>query len=479
MEYIVSLDQGSSGSRALLLDLKGKVRARAQRPVRTFQPKAGWFEHDPEEILKTQTSALEEVLARARGKVLGIGLAAQRSTVFFWDKKTGRPAANALSWQDSRNSDFCRRIHFTQSIEEKTGLRLTPFFSASKIRWALDHVPQVRKLAARGRLCAGPATTFLLWHWTKGGVFAADPTMAQRTLLFNVHQMGWDKSLLELFGIPEEILPKVAPSVGLVAHYSWKGSKIPVLAVLGDQQAAFSGAGCFEKGQALLNHGTGAFFLFNTGGELKRVPGLLSSVAWTGDFSGAKEARRFLLEGTVHSVGPAYDWLEATGVLKSRREIGLLCSRSKNRVWALPAFSGLGAPHWAERARAVFEGISIKTRREDLVRSVTEGIAFLVSDIFYALKGRGHLIGKVSASGGISKINALLQFESDLFQVPVSRLAESESTALGTAFWAAKALGAELGGAAPVERTFKPGISKGEAESLYGQWKEFLRKNLG
>lgn len=476
-EHIVSLDQGSSSSRALLFDLKGNICAEAQSPVKTLQPRAGWFEHRPEEILKTQTRALEEILVRAKGKVLGIGLAAQRSTIFFWDKKTGRSIGSALSWQDSRNSDFCRKIHFTQAIEEKTGLRLTPFFSASKIRWALEHIPELRKLSAQGRLCAGPATTFLLWHWTKGEVFAADPTMAQRTLLFNIHQMGWDKSLLELFGIPEEMLPRIVPSIGPVADYSWKGRKIPVLAVLGDQQAAFSGAGCFEKGQALLNHGTGAFFLLNAGGELRKVPGLLTSIAWAGDLKNC----RFLLEGTVHSVGPSYDWLEQIGILKNRKEIDPLCARSKNGVWALPALSGLGAPHWAEQARGVFEGISLQTRREDMVRSVTEGIAFLVCDIFNALKSHGHYFESISATGGISRINYLLQFESDLFGMPVSRLKESESTALGAAFWAAKALGVELGSAVRnrVEKVFKPGISKEKAESLYGQWQKFLRKSLG
>lgn len=480
MEYILALDQGSSSSRALLFDLKGRLRFAAQFPLRSSYPRPGWVEHSPEEIVRTLEKAGTHVLAKLGPKdaVLGVGLASQRSTVILWDKQTGRPVVPALSWQDARAKDLIPPLMpQLLNIHDRTGLYLNAFFSAPKIRWALDNVPQARDLAAGGRLLAGPVPTYLLWRWSGGSVFATEPTLAQRMMLMNLETLDWDPELMSLLGIPREVLPRVAADGGPVGEFKVGRWRIPVVGVAGDQQAAFVGLSGFESGGCVANYGTGAFLLKSTGSQLHRVQGLLSSV-------GAGAGRHYILEGTVHAAGSLLDWLEGRlGVLKSPKEAALLCGKSKNRVWVLPAIGGLGAPRWDYATRTSLFGFTARSERSDLVRGAVEGIGFLISDVAAAIRGAGIPVPRVLASGGLAGLDPLLQFQADLLQAEVARSSAREATALGAARLAARSLGLDAsgGGWAPkTDVTFSPKMSQEESGKLLAGWTKFVEgtKNL-
>lgn len=471
-ELILALDQGSSSSRALVLDRKGRIRARAQAKVRTYQPKAGWAEHDPEEISRTQEATLRSVLAKIPKSAAprGIGLAVQRSTVVFWDKKTGKTAGRAPSWMDGRASaESSLLAEHQKAVHEKTGLYLTPYYSAPKIRWALDHDPAVRRLADAGSLLAGPVSSFLVWRLTRGELFACDPTTAQRTLLFNLRALSWDEDLLKLFRIPREILPEIRPSCG-----DWGSAKIPgraaipILAALGDQQAAALGLGT-EEGLGLLNYGTGAFFLLNTGRDQRRVPGILTSV---GPQIG-RQPPTFLQEGTVHAAGSSLDWLRQLGILGGR-DVDKACAASTHRVLALPAIGGLGAPRWDYVTKTAFAGLTSQTRAPDLVRGVVEGLAFLIADIALTLKSAGLSARALRAAGGLSRVSHLLQFQADLLGLPISRCGEAEATALGAASLAAQAAGLGWSFSPKADRPFRPKISSEDSARLLADWGRFV-----
>jgi len=475
---IIALDQGSSTSRALAIDSRGQVRARAQFPVRTFYPKAGWVEHDALEIARTQEAALDAVLAALprSSEVLGLSVASQRSTVVFWDRRTGKPASRAPSWQDGRAAAVVAPLQGRQAdTHERTGLYLTPYYAGPKMKWFLDNEPAVRRLVDEDRLLAAPVSTFLVWRLTRGEVFAADPSLAQRTLLFNLRTMDWDPVLLDLFAVPRSALPSIFSSAGDWGSVSRGGRKIPILACLGDQQAAAIGLGGMAAGSSVANYGTGAFFLHNTGSDQSRVPGLLTSVGW----KLRDQPAVFLQEGTVHAAGASFDWLrENLGLLKKNGDIERLCRASKNRVLVLPAIGGLGAPRWDYHTRSAFFGMTSQTRSADLVRGVAEGIAFLVADIVGALRAAGLQPGSVKASGGLSRISFLLQFQADLLGVDVERCGEAEVTALGAASLAAQALGAPWADKlrrAKVNRVFKPALPAAESQALLAAWSAFVK----
>lgn len=475
---VIALDQGSSSSRALAIDPKGRVVARAQFPVRTWYPKAGWVEHDALDIARSQERALDAVLARlGRGaEVLGIAVASQRSTVVFWDRKTGKPAARVPSWQDGRGASVVAPLQARQAdAHVRTGLYLTPYYSAPKIKWFLDNEPAVRRLAEEGRLLAAPVATFLIWRLTRGEVYAADPSLAQRTMLLNLRTMDWDPEMLALFGVPRAVLPSVFASAGEWGSVVRDGRRIPILACLGDQQAATIGLGGMAAGSSVVNYGTGAFFLLNTGSEQHRVPGLLTSVGW-------KLRDRppvFLQEGTVHAAGASFDWLRQNlGLLKKQTDIERLCRSSKNRVFVLPAIGGLGAPRWDYTTKTAFFGLTSQTRAADLVRATAEGIAFLVADIVGSLRAAGLKPSSVKASGGLSRVSYLLQFQADLLGADIERCGEAEVTALGAASLAAEAAGAPWAGRLRQVRgirVFKPAIPEARAQALLAEWGAFVK----
>lgn len=477
-EFIIALDQGSSSSRALAFDLKGRLAAGAQFPVKTFYPKPGWIEHDPLDLARTQEKALDRVVARLprAAKILGAGIASQRSTVVFWDRKTGKPACRAPSWQDGRASSITSFFRDKQEMaHEKTGLYLTPYYSAAKIRWFLDNEPGARRLLEEGRLMAAPVSTFLIWRLTRGEVFACDASMAQRMMLFNIRTGDWDDELLDLFRIPRSILPSIFSSCGDWGSCQRLGRSLPLLASLGDQQAAAVGLGGMEAGSSVANYGTGAFFLHNTGRQQHRVPGLLTSVGW----KLKDEPAVFLQEGTVHAAGSCFDWMRSgLGLLGANgAAVDKSCRASTHRLLALPALGGLGAPRWDYAAKAAFYGLTARTRPADLVRAMAEGIAFLMSDIVSAMRAGGLSPSEAKVSGGLSRSAYLMQFQADLLGMPLRRCAQAEATALGAACLAARAAGAEaqalLGGRAG-EKVFFPLMREPEREKLLRAWSLFV-----
>jgi glycerol kinase len=476
-EIVIALDQGSSSSRALAIDPRGRVLARVQIPIRTFYPRAGQIEHDALDIARSLERALDLVLGKIprSAKILGLGLASQRSTVVLWDRVTGKPAARAPSWQDGRAVSVVAPLQGHQGeAHEITGLYLTPYYSAPKMRWLIEHNPEVRRLLEAGQLMAGPVSSFLVWRLTGGELFAVDPSMAQRMMLFNLRKLDWDETMLALFSLPRSILPRILPSSGEWGLARRGGKSIPILSCLGDQQAAVIGLGGMEPGSSVANYGTGAFLLHNTGSSQHRIPGLLTSMGWKlGD-----DPPCFLEEGTVHAAGASLDWLrENLGLVKPGADLSRVCRSSRQRIFALQAIGGLGAPRWDYVTQTAFFGLSAQTRASDIVRSVVEGIAFLISDIVQAMRSGGLTLQTLRASGGLSRIDHLMQFQADLLGLEIQRCREKEATAFGVAYLAARAAGvnwAERLAEVRTDRIFRPRMAPQEREGLLSAWERFV-----
>jgi glycerol kinase len=479
-EAVLALDQGSSSSRALVFGADGRVLASAQRPVKTLRPRAGWAEHDALALARSLEAALDEVLARLPRSVslVGAGLACQRSTVVFWDKDTLKPAAPAPSWMDGRASEVVARLeHLRADAHGRTGLYLTPYYSAPKIRWFLDHDPKVRALAEAGKLTAAPLSSFLVARLTRGAVRDADPTLAQRTLLMGLDSLSWDDDMLRAFHLTRELLPGIRPTAGEWGEIVRGGRRIPLLACVGDQQAAALGLGASEPGAAVANYGTGAFLLVNTGGEARRIPGLLTTVGW----QRGGGAPVFLQEGTVHAAGTSLEWLRDLGLLKDPSRLDEAFRRSTHRVLALPAIGGIGAPRWDYRTKTAWFGMTSKTTPDDLVRATAEGLCFLMADIAAAMRGGGVTFPSARVAGGLSRSRAMMGFQADLLGVPLARRRETEATALGAASLAAAAAGrpwAERMTASPVERVFKPRLPDAERDALRADWTRFVESTV-
>lgn len=365
-------------------------------------------------------------------------------------------------------------------IYQKTGLRLTPYYAAPKLAWLLEHIPQARKKAEQGDLLCGTVNSYLIWHLTRGQAHITDHTNAARMLLMNLSTLDWDHELINLFGIPPQILPRIVCTSQYQGDARIGRDEIPIFCSIGDQQAASIGLGCIQQGSVTLNYGTGGFLLLNTGFRTRSIPGLLTSVAWS-----SPKGVSYLIEGTVNSVGSALDWLrEDLGLFKNNNEVSRLYTQSRHRLFVLPSLAGLGAPHWREDASTLFLNINRQTRRADLVRGMLEGIAFLMKDILEALKPTGlSRAGLFRAGGGLSRLDALLQFQADLFQAPIERPPTVESTALGAAFLAGLGCGVwsdpqEILKKVKKGRVFSPCISKKEADRLHRQWKRVIRLAL-
>ncbi len=475
-EVILALDQGSSSSRAVLFDLKGKIVALAQRPVRTKRPKAGWAEHDPLELAKTLEFAMDAVLSKLgpKDKVLGAGLAVQRSTIIFCDRRSFKPVAAAPSWMDGRAADFVAPLQERQGeIHDRSGLYATPYYSAPKIRWFLDRDSKVRALADAGRLLCAPVSTFIAARLTKGAVVAADPTCAQRTLLMNLDTASWDAGLLALFGLSADILPNIHSSVGDWGVIERKGRKIPLLATVGDQQSAAIGLGASNEGEAVANYGTGAFLLRHTGPRPERAPGLLASCAPT-----VGGLRGYYLEGTVHAAGTSFEWLrDNLGLMKDMKAIDEAFKRSKKRVLMLPAIGGLGAPRWDYKTKTAFFGLDSQTTGHDLVRATAEGLCMLVADAAAVMAAAGAPVTRARIAGGLSRADAMMSFQADALGAVLERRKEVEATALGAAILAAKGAGvpdADKMSEARVEKTFSPSPDATARARRRGEWNAFV-----
>ncbi|MGH7274838.1 MAG: FGGY family carbohydrate kinase [Nitrospiria bacterium] len=491
--YLLSLDQGSTSSRAMVFDDQGRIHARAQVGLSTLLPKPDWVEHSPKQLLNSQLSAIQQVLRQLgsdKKRLVALGIANQRSTVLLWDRKTGRPVSPAISWQDRRTSKFCRSLarlsppkadpsgksSIADLIRQRTGLRLTPYYAAPKLAWLLEHTQGARKRAEKGDLLCGTVNSYLIWNLTGGRAHITDHTNAARMLLMDLSTLNWDQDLLDLFGIPRQMLPRIVPTCDYLGEAEIGKERIPIFCSIGDQQAASIGLGCVEKGSLTLNYGTGGFLLLNTGSQRQSLSGLLTSIAWS-----SPKRINYLLEGTVNSVGSALDWLrEGLGLFKDVREIPLLHSKSRHRVFVIPSLAGLGAPHWRDDVPTLFFNLNRQTRHADLVRGMIEGIAFLMKDILEAMKPAGLTrSGYFRAGGGIANLDALLQFQADLFQAPIERPVVLEATSQGAAFLAGLGYGIwsdplQIHELVRRGRVFRPRMAKQKAEALYQQWRKLI-----
>ena len=488
-KYILAIDQGTTSSRCILFDKAGGIVGLAQHEFGQIFPQPGWVEHDPMEILFSQTLAIAEAV-RSSGvdpaEIAAAGITNQRETAILWDRETGQPVYNAIVWQCRRTADFCEGLQkqgLGAQITAKTGLLIDAYFSASKIRWVLDHVPRARQLAEEGRLLFGTVDTWLLWNLSGGTCHATDYTNASRTMLFNLDTLSWDAELCALFDIPPAILPQVLPSSAYYCSFSGVGrglemlKGLPICGVAGDQHAALFGQACFEPGQAKNTYGTGCFLLLNTGA--RRVVSqsrLLSTIAWAVD--GSVE---YALEGSVFNGGSTVQWLrDELRIIDSAPECSQLAETVEDAggLYIVPAFTGLGAPYWDMHAKGTIVGISRGTGRAQLARAVIESIAYQVRDLIEAMqKDSGLPLKKLRADGGASRSDVLLQFQADLLSAQIERPETVESTALGAAYLAGLASGfwpdreALLTLRAP-GRVFQPQMEEEKRNRLYAGWQK-------
>ncbi len=478
---ILALDQGTTSSRAIVFDRSGRALALSQKPFTQSYPKPGWVEHNPEEIWATQLEAAREALSQARTKptqIAAIGIANQRETAVFWDRKTGAAIGPAIVWQDRRTADICQRLS-AQGLEQvfatRTGLLIDPYFSATKIMWALENVPGLRGRAQAGEVCFGTVDSWLLHKLT--GSHLTDPSNASRTLLFDIHRGAWDHEILSALSIPESMLPQVVPSSSRfgTAARSLLGAEIPVCGVLGDQQAALLGQGCLEPGSVKVTYGTGCFCLLATGREAVASHNrLLTTVAW--DLGDGLE---YALEGSVFVGGAVVQWLrDELRILSSSAESETL-SRSipdTGGVYFVPAFVGLGAPYWDPDARGALFGLTRGTKQEHIVRAGLESIALQTRDLVQAMeKDAGRSIQSIRVDGGASVNGFLMQFQADILGMPLVRPRSPETTALGAAFAAGLSAGvwkdkAEIGEIWKADAIFEPHMSEGERGALIEGW---------
>ena len=489
MSFILALDQGTTSSRAIVFDHDGAVRGIAQREFQQIFPQAGWVEHDPRQIWSSQLDVARAALAKAgikAGDVAGIGVTNQRETTVIWDRRTGEPIHNAIVWQDRRTARFCddlKRAGHGELIARKTGLVLDAYFSGSKIRWLLDHVPGARDRAQRGELAFGTIDTWLLWNLTGGGLHITDPGNASRTMLFNLHTGSWDDELLRLLAVPRELLPEVRSSSEVYGETASGVFDAPIRVggIAGDQQAALFGQNCFKRGMAKNTYGTGCFMLMNLGP--RPVPSrhqLLTTVAWK---TGA--GTDYALEGSVFIGGAVVQWLrDGLGLIKSSAEVEVLAASVPDcgGVYLVPAFAGLGAPYWDQYARGTITGLTRGTTAGHIARAALEGIAFQVADVLEVMRKDSRIaVNELRVDGGASANNLLLQFQADLLRVPVVRPKVVETTALGAAYLAGLAVGfwkdrSEVQRAWQLDRAFEPQQSPDEAAHRRSRWAEALKR---
>lgn len=491
MDYLLALDQGTSSSRSILFDCDGRIFGIAQQEFTQHYPQSGWVEHDAMEIWRTQLVTMQKVLHQSGvsiERVRAVGITNQRETSVLWDRKTGQPLGPAIVWQDRRGEALCRQLreqgHETL-IREQTGLRLDAYFSASKLAWMLEHVPQARARAEKGELLFGTIDTWLIWQLTGGNVHATDVTNASRTLLLNAHTGQWDQQLLDLFHIPSSLLPQVLPSS---AHYGdiredLLGHVLPICGVAGDQHSALFGQACTRAGMAKNTYGTGCFALLHTGEHFTRSEnGLLTTrVAQYGE--GQPE---FALEGSVFVAGAAVQWLrDGLGIIKKSSDVQALALSvpDSGGVVFVPAFTGLGAPYWNAEARGTLVGISRATTAAHIARAAVESIAYQSAALLSAMARDGVGLEQLRVDGGASVNDALMQFQADLLGIPVLRPQVVETTALGAAYLAGLQSGVwsdvgQIGQMWRIDKTFEPAMSRDQAQARMAQWEQAVGQTV-
>ena len=482
---ILSLDQGTTSSRAVLFNERGEKVFAAQYEFPQYFPQAGWVEHEPLEILETQLQAVRDCLHAAidhSAQITAIGVTNQRETTILWDKATGKPVGRAIVWQCRRTAEFCKTLEpYKDMIREKTGLILDPYFSGTKLRWMLDHIPGAREKAENGKLLFGTVDTWLIWNLTGGKVHATDVTNASRTMLFNIHTLEWDKELLELLDIPACILPEVRPSSGNfgVTDAAFLSVPLPICGCAGDQQAALFGQGCFAPGDVKNTYGTGGFLLMNTGDKpTVSRHGLLTTIGWS---IGGKVT--YALEGSVFVSGAAIKWLrDELGLLRSAEESETLAGSLTDNggVYFVPAFVGLGTPYWDSGARGTITGLTRGTTRAHIARAALEAIAYQTADVLHAMEEDTASLGEIKVDGGASQNGFLLQFQADLLGRRIVRPDNVEATAQGAAFLAGLASGMwrmeELPGMLGGHTAFEPRMTQPERDKLCSGWEDAVRR---
>jgi glycerol kinase len=492
MSFILALDQGTTSSRALLFDEHGAIRAIAQKEFTQIFPQPGWVEHAPDEIWATQLSVATEALARAGAKqrdIAAIGITNQRETTLIWDRKTGEPIYNAIVWQDRRTASICEALKAARQeprITAKTGLVLDAYFSGTKIEWLLDHVPGARERAAGGELAFGTVDSWLVWNLTGGAAHVTDVTNASRTLLYDINAGQWDDELLDLFGVPRAILPDVQPSSGVVAETAGNllTAGVPIAGIAGDQQAALYGQRCTRAGMVKNTYGTGCFMLMHMGSSA--IPSrhrLVTTAACTDD-----STRAYALEGSVFAAGAAIQWLrDGLGIIKASRDVEGLARRVRDNggVYIVPAFAGLGSPHWDAYARGAILGLTRGATSAHIARAALESIAYQTAEVLEAMKNDAGLgLSELRVDGGAARNDLLMQFQADVLGVPVVRPRVYETTALGAAYLAGLAVGfwktpAEIDSQWQAEKRFEPRMSRDQAQSLMHGWRKAVSRAKG
>ena len=483
MRYVLALDQGTTSSRAIVFDEECAPVSVAQREFRQIYPQPGWVEHDPEEIWRSQIEVAREAIANARMRprdIAAIGITNQRETTILWDRRTGVPVANAIVWQDRRTADECARLKregHEPRVAAKTGLVLDPYFSGTKLAWLLDHVAGARSRAEAGELAFGTVDTWLAWKLTEGRAHVTDPTNASRTLLFDIAQGSWDDELLALLRVPRAVLPEVRPSSAVLGETDPRclGSAITIAGIAGDQQAALFGQACHAPGMAKNTYGTGCFMLLHTGGDrIASAQGLITTAA-----ASAAGAREYALEGSVFVAGAVVQWLrDGLGLIRSSADVEALAASvpDPGGIYLVPAFVGLGAPHWDAHARGAIVGLTRGTTAAHVARAALEAIAFQSTEVLIAMqRDAGIELGELRVDGGAAANDLLMQFQADLLGVPLARPRVLETTALGAAYLAGLATGVwrsadEIASQWRRERLFEPRMSRDEAESRLAVW---------
>ncbi|WAA13413.1 glycerol kinase GlpK [Fervidibacillus halotolerans] len=491
-KYILSIDQGTTSTRAILFNKKGEIVHIAQKEFTQIFPNPGWVEHNANEIWASVLAVMASVLAESDTKpeqIAGIGITNQRETSVVWDKETGTPIYNAIVWQSRQTVDICDDLKakgYNDLFREKTGLLIDAYFSGTKVKWILDNVEGAREKAEQGKLLFGTIDSWIIWKLSGGRAHVTDYSNASRTLMYNIYELKWDEELLEILNIPKSMLPKVRPSSEIYAHtvpYHFFGQEVPIAGVAGDQQAALFGQACYQEGMAKNTYGTGCFMLMNTGEKaVQSDHGLLTTIAW-----GLNGKVEYALEGSIFVAGSAIQWLrDGLRMFKEAKDSEEYAKRisSTDGVYMVPAFVGLGTPYWDSDVRGAVFGLTRGTKKEHFIRATLESIAYQTKDVLTAMeKDSGIDLKTLRVDGGAVANNFLMQFQSDILNVPVERPIISETTALGAAYLAGLAVGywdsqEEIAEKWAIDQTFEPKMDEAEREKLYEGWKKAVHATM-
>ncbi|REJ17289.1 MAG: glycerol kinase [Caldibacillus debilis] len=488
-KYILAIDQGTTSSRAILFNKKGEIVHTAQKEFTQIFPNPGWVEHNANEIWGSVLAVIATVLAEADVKpeqVAGIGITNQRETTVVWDKETGQPVYNAIVWQSRQTADICEELKekgYNDLFRERTGLLIDAYFSGTKVKWILDNVEGAREKAEQGKLLFGTMDTWLVWKLSGGRAHITDYSNASRTLMYNIYQLKWDDELLDILGVPKSMLPEVRSSSEIYAHtipHHFFGQEIPIAGIAGDQQAALFGQACFQEGMAKNTYGTGCFMLMHTGEKaVKSNHGLLTTIAW-----GLNGKVEYALEGSIFVAGSAIQWLrDGLRMFKEAKDSEEYAKRvpSTDGVYMVPAFVGLGTPYWDSDVRGAVFGLTRGTTKEHFIRATLESLAYQTKDVLAAMEAdSGIALKALRVDGGAVKNDFLMQFQSDILNVPVDRPIINETTALGAAYLAGLAVGywesqEEIANQWAIDKTFKPQMDENERNRLYEGWKKAVQ----